>query len=137
MTCISRTFKVFFFLVFLQISRIYYILYIASCHYLGLCASMHYQWQSIFFHVFMFSYVFQRFIITYITIKFNLNYINIVDMKRQVLIHLFISMLVGKKNEWSSYEHSEKSCPSKPHYPTTKIQKKIIYNYYAIIPLEI
>jgi len=31
--------------------------------------------------------------------------------------------------------HYEKSCPPKPHYPTTKtLKKKQIYNNYVIIP---
>jgi hypothetical protein len=29
--------------------------------------------------------------------------------------------------------HNEKSRPLKPHYPATKTQNKLIYNYYAII----
>jgi len=29
--------------------------------------------------------------------------------------------------------HYEKSRSSKPHYPTIKTQKKLIYNYYVII----
>ncbi len=33
--------------------------------------------------------------------------------------------------------HYEKSHPPKPHYPTIKNLKKIIYNYYVTIPLEI
>ncbi len=33
--------------------------------------------------------------------------------------------------------HDEKLRPSKPHYPSTKTQKKLVYNYYATIPLEI
>jgi hypothetical protein len=31
-------------------------------------------------------------------------------------------------------KHYEKLHPPKPHYPTTKTQKQLIYKYYAIIP---
>jgi hypothetical protein len=48
-------------------------------------------------------------------------------------------VLIESINEFKPFAHHgkihyEKSCPLKPHDPTIKIQKKLIYNCYATIP---
>jgi hypothetical protein len=60
---------------------------------------MHYQQGSCFFSFFNVPIFFQEFVIIYVNVKFNLNNINIMDMKRHMLICLFISKLMGKKKE--------------------------------------
>ncbi len=59
----------------------------------------------------------------------NLHYIghNSVKNKGSIPLQVFFS--------WCVYY--EKSCSSKLHYLTTKISKKLIYNYCVTIPLKI
>jgi hypothetical protein len=51
----------------------------------------------------------------------------------------FSHNVVTKQNMATSWipemaNHYEKLHPLKPHYPTIKTKKKLIYNYYATIP---